>query len=256
MKLTHLFNNTCTQPNTATSHWLSCSQDPKTLSFRSILRDEAFKAANKISYCNDSPKCSTAFVEDLLEDGEEGGETMERVIRGLKSDRLFFEPGETNSILGEAKKASSSNGCRSNVEKAVTLLSMESNNPYLDFKQSMVEMVEAHGVGSWDWLQELLGCYLKVNGKSNHRFIIRAFVELLVSLDLEGLGLSCSSFVASSSSPVAFSSSDISTSCCSSSNLPADEAAALDDGSVDEMMLTQTATSTHCHHQCNMQASS
>uniref|UniRef100_A0A7N0VAM5 OVATE domain-containing protein n=1 Tax=Kalanchoe fedtschenkoi TaxID=63787 RepID=A0A7N0VAM5_KALFE len=27
---------------------------------------------------------------------------------------------------------------------------MESNNPYLDFKQSMEEMVEAHGVGSWE----------------------------------------------------------------------------------------------------------
>uniref|UniRef100_A0A7N0V3K1 Transcription repressor n=1 Tax=Kalanchoe fedtschenkoi TaxID=63787 RepID=A0A7N0V3K1_KALFE len=240
MKLTHLFNNTCTQTDTS-SHLLSCSQHPKTLSFRSIHRDEAFKAAYNISSCNGSkypPKCSTSFfIDNLLEDEEE---TVERVIRGLKSDRLFFEPGETNSILGEAKTkaSSSSNGCCSNVEKTVTLLSMESSNPYLDFKKSMEEMVEAHGVRGWDWLQELLGCYLKVNRKSNHGFIIGAFVELLVSLYLEGrLGLSCSSFVASSSSPVTFSTSHISTSCSSSSNLPTDEVAALDERLVDKMMM-------------------
>lgn len=140
MKLTNIFNNTCTQPNT-TSFWPSCAQHPKPLSFRSIRCDEGFHDRRRVSnilYNNDSleqpARCSTAalFVEDLLED--EGIERMERVITGLKSDRLFFEPDETNSILGEAKKPSNSNRYCSNVEKSVKLMSMESSDPYLDFK--------------------------------------------------------------------------------------------------------------------------
>lgn len=187
---------------------------------------------SNISYNNDSleqPSKSSKMVliEDLLED--EGVEREERVIRGLKSDRLFFEPGgETNSILEEqVKKTSNSNGYCSNVELSVTLKSIESLDPYLDFKKSMEEMVDANnGVKDWDWLQELLGCYLKVNEKRHHEFIIGAFVDLLLGLELEGLEwINCSSFVASSSSPMRFSSSDISISFTSNStsNLPNDE---------------------------------
>ncbi|KAL9678213.1 hypothetical protein QQ045_016052 [Rhodiola kirilowii] len=233
MKLPLLFNITCTQPNTSTSHWPLCSQQPKTLSFR---WDEAFQPNNtKSSHYNEPPKCSISLIDDDLE------ATTESVIRGLKSDRLFFEPDETNSILAEAKEAES--GYDSNVEKNVTLLSMESKDPFLDFKKSMEEMVEANnGVMDWNWLQELFGCYLNVNEKSNHGFIIGAFVELLVSLDLEVLGLLCSSsssFVTadSSASPFTFSSSNISTA-CSSSNA----AAAIEEGCLvdeNEMMLFQ-----------------
>ncbi|KAK8693915.1 hypothetical protein V6N13_071482 [Hibiscus sabdariffa] len=62
----------------------------------------------------------------------------------------------------------------------------DSPNPYLDFRRSMQEMVEARGLidaeANWEYLHELLLCYLALNAKSTHKFIIGAFADLLVSL--------------------------------------------------------------------------
>ncbi|XP_022759730.1 transcription repressor OFP12-like [Durio zibethinus] len=61
-----------------------------------------------------------------------------------------------------------------------------SPNPYMDFRRSMQEMVEARDLidvkANWDYLHELLLCYLALNPKSTHKFIIGAFADLLVSL--------------------------------------------------------------------------
>lgn len=35
---------------------------------------------------------------------------------------------------------------------------------------------------NWDYLHELLMCYLSLNPKSTHKFIVGAFADLLVSL--------------------------------------------------------------------------
>lgn len=56
----------------------------------------------------------------------------------------------------------------------------------MDFRRSMQEMVEAHDFvdvkANWNYLHELLLCYLALNPKSTHKFIISAFADLLVSL--------------------------------------------------------------------------
>lgn len=97
---------------------------------------------------------------------------METVVRGVRSSqRLFFDPDETRSLLGFPFKESSE------------VLALESEDPYGDFKKSMEEMVESHGMKDWEDLEELLGWYLKVNGKNNHAFIVEAFVDLLVSIN-------------------------------------------------------------------------
>ncbi|MED6156636.1 hypothetical protein PIB30_016182 [Stylosanthes scabra] len=62
-----------------------------------------------------------------------------------------------------------------------------SPDPYLDFRRSMQEMVEARPElmdvkSNWNVLHELLLCYLALNPKSTHKFIIGAFADLLVSL--------------------------------------------------------------------------
>ncbi|KAL0419887.1 UNVERIFIED_CONTAM: Transcription repressor OFP11 [Sesamum radiatum] len=47
----------------------------------------------------------------------------------------------------------------------------------------MVEAREIHDVReNWDYLHELLMCYLSLNPKSTHKFIVGAFADLLVSL--------------------------------------------------------------------------
>ncbi|KAL5792902.1 hypothetical protein ACOSP7_001496 [Xanthoceras sorbifolium] len=65
-------------------------------------------------------------------------------------------------------------------------VSTYSPDPYMDFRRSMQEMVEARDFvdvkSNWDYLHELLLCYLALNPKSTHKFIIGAFADLLVSL--------------------------------------------------------------------------
>jgi uncharacterized protein (TIGR01568 family) len=61
-----------------------------------------------------------------------------------------------------------------------------SPDPYTDFKHSMQEMIEARELrdvrAKWDYLHELLSCYLKLNPKHTHKFIISAFADIVVCL--------------------------------------------------------------------------
>lgn len=106
--------------------------------------------------------------------------------------------------------------------KESLVLSMESQDPYLDFKTSMEEMVEAHGLNKdWEGLEELLCWFLKVNGKSNHGYIVGAFVDLLVGLAFSSANNnnpSCSCSNNSPSTPLSLYNT-ITATCSSSSSL-------------------------------------
>uniref|UniRef100_A0A5B6YIE4 Transcription repressor n=1 Tax=Davidia involucrata TaxID=16924 RepID=A0A5B6YIE4_DAVIN len=226
MKLPFPFKNTETWP------WPSCGS-PKTLSFRA--GNELFKTINTAyieSVDTVVPEYSSesrSFLEEYSSGGGGGGESsIEMMVRGLRSERLFFEPaGETNSILEEAK---STDGFPF---KETVVMAMESQDPYMDFKRSMEEMVEAHGLKDWECLEELLSWYFRVNGNNNHGYIIGAFVDLLIGTDLPNIASSSSSSshhddrfystTHSPTSPLSFSSSTSSTSPCLSSLLEAHE---------------------------------
>ncbi|WOL11222.1 hypothetical protein Cni_G19984 [Canna indica] len=167
--------------------WPSCKQ-PKTDSFRGVGHKTADSAdfnsaASCFSHSNSSEEdeeeelelgsfstASTEEEEDLAAGGED---SLERVVRGLRpADRLLFRrPGDTSSILEEAKPFKDS-----------VVLAMDSEDPYRDFRRSMEEMVAAHGLTDWKRLEALLVCYLRVNGKTTHGFIFGAFADLLVAL--------------------------------------------------------------------------
>jgi len=99
----------------------------------------------------------------------------ELIIHGLRSNsRLFFEPESTSSIVKKQRGAAAFDGA--------TVLAIESADPYGDFRRSMEEMVLSHGVSDWVWLEEMLGWYLRANGKKTHGLIVGAFVDLLVAL--------------------------------------------------------------------------
>ncbi|KAK2965775.1 hypothetical protein RJ640_014118 [Escallonia rubra] len=167
--------------------WPACGT-PKTLSFRA--GNDVFKTINS-AYIDDTPlesrlkygfeKAVEKSDDHLFCDGEStsedyGCESVEAVIRGLRSgERLFCEPGTTSSIL-EQKKAEEF------PFKESVVMAMDSMDPFVDFRSSMEEMVEAHGLKDWDCLQELLSWYLRVNGRGNHGYIVGAFVDLLVGL--------------------------------------------------------------------------
>ncbi|KAK1399059.1 Transcription repressor [Heracleum sosnowskyi] len=112
-----------------------------------------------------------------------------------KSKRFFFSsPGHSNSITESATSSLSSSSCSSSfperdnggvVDGGVPIPTL-SPDPFLDFRRSMQEMVEARDLvdvrDNWEYLHDLLTCYLSLNPKSTHKFIVRAFADLLVSL--------------------------------------------------------------------------
>ncbi|KAK8649386.1 hypothetical protein V6N13_130115 [Hibiscus sabdariffa] len=203
MKLPFLSNaknhNIVQQPKSSLQ-WLPSCHHPRTLSFRAD---------------------SNTTNDETPQSGPDNNLPLETVIRGLRSDRLFFEPGpgETRSIMEEAAKRNEEeeDGMNELPFKDSAVLSMESGDPYVDFRESMEEMVEAQGLIEWEGLQQLLFWYLRANGKCNHGYILGAFVDLLLARLAIGVSNSESdSTRPSPSSPLSFYTS--SSSCSSSSD--------------------------------------
>ncbi|MED6192174.1 hypothetical protein PIB30_007706 [Stylosanthes scabra] len=224
--------------------WPSCHQ-PKTPSFRATKQifktyfDATATAATAMetlvldtsddhSFFTDSASFSTTSVDDDYSlPSTKDDSSLETVIRGLRhrSDRLFFDPDDASSIV-ESKSRTTGTGTETETPaeaasslafKDSVVLSMDSRDPYVDFKKSMEEMVEAHGVKDWEGLEELLGWYLKANGKTNHCYIVAAFIDLLLSLSLSS---SSSNIIPSTSTSTSSSNSDSPSSSSSSSYSP------------------------------------
>ncbi|EXC01936.1 hypothetical protein L484_018850 [Morus notabilis] len=54
----------------------------------------------------------------------------------------------------------------------------DSDDPYLDFRHSMLQMILENEIYSKDDLRELLNCFLQLNSASHHGIIVRAFTEI------------------------------------------------------------------------------
>uniref|UniRef100_A0A5B7CAK6 Transcription repressor n=1 Tax=Davidia involucrata TaxID=16924 RepID=A0A5B7CAK6_DAVIN len=109
------------------------------------------------------------------------------------SQRFFFSsPGRSNSIIESSSSSPSPSPSQGKLLESDAVVDggiaipTYSPDPYKDFRRSMQEMVEARDLidvrANWDYLHELLLCYLALNPKSTHKFIVGAFADLLVSL--------------------------------------------------------------------------
>ncbi|KAK6944091.1 Ovate protein family, C-terminal [Dillenia turbinata] len=54
----------------------------------------------------------------------------------------------------------------------------DSDDPYLDFRQSMLQMILEKEIYAKDDLRELLNCFLQLNSPYHHEIIVRAFTEI------------------------------------------------------------------------------
>ncbi|XP_075500366.1 uncharacterized protein LOC142538953 [Primulina tabacum] len=176
--------------------WPTCVNNPRTHSFRSNSDESSYKITNSTSYLEEHDRNNIEFIDTpdsffsatayfnsnisiMGQQNPNGNDASAAtaVVQGLKSNRLFFKPGETSSILEEAKTRVFPR------TKSVKIVAMDSRDPLTDFRVSMEEMVEVCGwKDDWDCLEELLAYYLRVNCRSNHGYIIRAFVDLLLHL--------------------------------------------------------------------------
>ncbi|KAK3122484.1 hypothetical protein QOZ80_8AG0614280 [Eleusine coracana subsp. coracana] len=174
---------------------------------------QAYKTMNS-AYSVDYSCFSNSFVsvDDSFSTASGSGPMEEAqdavIVCALHSDRLIFEPDASSCIFKQQaaskkkpnklmmKAATTAtvdedddHHVSNNEEEKVvafggaTAMSVESQNPYRDFRESMEAVVMSHGgVKDWSWLEEMLGWYLRANGKSTHGLIVGAFVDLLVSL--------------------------------------------------------------------------
>ncbi|KAL2323033.1 hypothetical protein Fmac_027412 [Flemingia macrophylla] len=157
---------------TTTTATATTFDDDKVVSKAANVVETTFATETSESFFTETPN-SASFSTAT---SEIPWDPIETVIRSLRSDRLFFEPDDTSSILKPALPAT-----QSRFENSL-FLCVDSVDPYKEFRRSMEEMVDTHRVGDWESLEELLCWYLKVNGKDNHEYIVGAFVDLLFSL--------------------------------------------------------------------------
>lgn len=61
---------------------------------------------------------------------------------------------------------------------AAVAVEKDSDDPYLDFRQSMLQMILENQIYSKDDLRELLQCFLSLNSHYHHGIIVRAFSEI------------------------------------------------------------------------------
>ncbi|KAM0937129.1 putative transcription factor OFP family [Dioscorea sansibarensis] len=126
---------------------------------------------------------TTTSESDTLFNGSTSAsesETQLDLATAIASRRLFpSAPGPSNSIVDSAAVSIGSSGAASGL--AVPTYSPD---PYADFRRSMEEMVAALGLGlaGRAELQELLLCYLALNRRHAHKYIVGAFADLLVGL--------------------------------------------------------------------------
>ncbi|PON62960.1 Ovate protein family, C-terminal [Trema orientale] len=115
--------------------------------------------------------------------GSKSGELLlENAVEAIKTKRLFFESGSTNSILGVSRFPF----------QDCVVQAIDAADPYIDFRVSMEEMVESYGLikaskqvekdRNWEYLEGLLSWYLRMNEKKNHGVIVEAFIDMYAGL--------------------------------------------------------------------------
>ncbi|KAG1346267.1 transcription repressor OFP14 [Cocos nucifera] len=202
--------------NTATSWLLSACKYPKTPSFavdRDQPDDASGGARDPAATLSDVDRFLYENFHSLYNRDNDGNELSSEspnydaeppaaaTIRS--SERFFVSPGTSNSILDEARpsaatsssSSSSSYSRRSDAGPTVlgdgVAVMTFSKDPYDDFRRSMQEMVEARHVDprqplDWEFMEELLFCYLELNDRSVHKYILKAFTDLTVSYRRRG----------------------------------------------------------------------
>ncbi|KAL6652867.1 hypothetical protein ACP70R_011792 [Stipagrostis hirtigluma subsp. patula] len=227
----HHYGGLCYPPPPSAWPWPSACRHPRTSSFRGPKDDAVYSTVNTVYDATseqflrrssmDEPSCidRSPLALPAAEQGEEVEEGEEKevqlretaVVRGVRSERLFFEPAGAEflpkqqaaparveneaaavvSAKNDEPAATSPSGkseaaaeapAAAAVKGGAVVVTLDSKDPYRDFRASMAEMVAAHGLRDWEALEELLALYLKLNAKCVHTAIVGAFVDLLVSL--------------------------------------------------------------------------
>ncbi|ESW22657.1 hypothetical protein PHAVU_005G171200 [Phaseolus vulgaris] len=127
-------------------------------------------------------------VEETTSPRDPRGSLVEDVFTNTTNTTTSDEVGSVSTVstLYDVSSSGSYEKARADhallPDDSIALLS-HSTSPYEDFRGSMEEMVKKHeGVVDWDFMEELLFCYLNLNRKKSHKFILGAFVDLAAAM--------------------------------------------------------------------------
>ncbi|KAJ3673579.1 hypothetical protein LUZ60_005571 [Juncus effusus] len=154
----------------------SPESDPSTCPSASSSSSVLFKNFNSVFDPSDDSETLNPTSSSPATTSDDDLCPKDRDLCSAIASRRFFPPcpGRSKSIVDSA--AVSVHGIGSGV--AVPTYSPD---PYEDFRRSMEEMVAALGLdrkAHWAHLHELLLCYLALNSKETHKYIISAFADL------------------------------------------------------------------------------
>ncbi|KAK4380370.1 hypothetical protein RND71_002232 [Anisodus tanguticus] len=86
----------------------------------------------------------------------------------------------TNLLRSEANSEFRVDSC-TKISSSTLAAVINSDDPFQDFKKSMLQMIFEKEIYSPEDLEELLNCFLHLNSPSHHYIIIQAFMEILNS---------------------------------------------------------------------------
>ncbi|KAI9070616.1 hypothetical protein K1719_047424 [Acacia pycnantha] len=87
-------------------------------------------------------------------------------------------PHELNSVSGGGDHHYVSSTASSGKLSGSIAVEMKSENPYNDFKQSILQMIIDRDIYSTTDLRELLQCFLQLNLPCHHQLILKAFSQI------------------------------------------------------------------------------
>ncbi|KAJ4730623.1 transcription repressor [Rhynchospora pubera] len=92
------------------------------------------------------------------------------------SPSFGYSAPESPIMKPKERKKKSKKG-KQKAEEGVAVVK-ESSDPYVDFRDSMLQMIIEMEIYSWDDLRDLLHRFLALNSPCNHQYILRAFAEI------------------------------------------------------------------------------
>ncbi|WOL12746.1 hypothetical protein Cni_G21513 [Canna indica] len=91
----------------------------------------------------------------------------------------FYLAESSNKTTAKSKRKSKCGvpAARKGVVEGSTAVVKESSDPFLDFRESMLQMIVEMEIFAWDDLRDLLRRFLDLNSPRHHHLILRAFAE-------------------------------------------------------------------------------
>ncbi|KAA0035569.1 hypothetical protein IC582_028650 [Cucumis melo] len=122
-------------------------------------------------------RCQKPKLSDIVQPNKKPPTT---IVRRSSSSSSTDHNG-TFSLDEDYSSASKSTGSQSPVAILICdsiAVEKDSDDPYEDFRRSMVQMIVEKRIYSPNGLQELLNCFLHLNSPYHHEIILKAFTQI------------------------------------------------------------------------------